>query len=95
MLRQTVSRSVLVSSTLLGLKTKFFSCLTIAGLLMWGALSDERTDLCFTMYNVQYIYILHVITRMDINNIYIYSFCQSRLSTADYALASVASVYEF
>jgi hypothetical protein len=28
---------------------------------MWGALSDERTGLSFTMYNVQYINILHVI----------------------------------
>jgi hypothetical protein len=28
---------------------------------MWGALYDERTGLSFTMYNVQFIYILHVI----------------------------------
>jgi hypothetical protein len=28
---------------------------------MWGALSDERTGLSFIMYNVQYVYILHVI----------------------------------
>jgi hypothetical protein len=30
---------------------------------MWGALSDENTGLPFTMYNVQYVYILHVILR--------------------------------
>jgi hypothetical protein len=28
---------------------------------MSGALSDERSGLSFTIYNVQYIYILHVI----------------------------------
>jgi hypothetical protein len=32
---------------------------------MWGALSDGRTGLSFTMYNVQYIYILHVIQPVD------------------------------
>jgi hypothetical protein len=42
--------------------------LTAAGLLMWGALSDERTGLSFTVYNVQYIYILHVITWMYIHS---------------------------
>jgi hypothetical protein len=40
--------------------------MTVAGLLMWGALSDERTGLSFTMNDVQYIYISHVITRMYI-----------------------------
>jgi hypothetical protein len=29
----------------------FHYCQTIAGLLIWGALSDERTGLSFTMYN--------------------------------------------
>jgi hypothetical protein len=29
---------------------------------MWSALSDERSGLSFTMYNVQYINILHVMT---------------------------------
>jgi hypothetical protein len=38
-----------------GLRLDLFYCQTIAGLLMWGALSDERTGLSFTMYNVQYI----------------------------------------
>jgi hypothetical protein len=41
------------------LRPEFF-CLTVAGLLMLGALSDGRSGLSFTMYNVQYIYILHV-----------------------------------
>jgi hypothetical protein len=44
------------------LRPDFFLCLTIAGLLVWGALSDERKGLSFIIYNVQYIYILHVIT---------------------------------
>jgi hypothetical protein len=30
---------------------------------MWGALSDERSGLSFTMYNVKYINILRVILR--------------------------------
>jgi hypothetical protein len=35
----------------------FFS-LTLAGLSMWGALSDERTGLSFTMYNIFTFYML-------------------------------------
>jgi hypothetical protein len=59
--RQSVGQSISVSRTHLGLKTTFFFfCLTVAGLLMWGAHSDERMGLSFTMYSVQYIYILHV-----------------------------------
>jgi hypothetical protein len=30
-----------------GLRPDFYYCLTVAGLLMWGALSDERTGLSF------------------------------------------------
>jgi hypothetical protein len=48
MLRPTVSRqSVLVSSNHLGRKTRFSFCQTVAGLLMWGALSEERAGLPF------------------------------------------------
>jgi hypothetical protein len=36
---------------------------------MSGALSDERSGLSFTMYNVQYIYILHVILRYSFTNL--------------------------
>jgi hypothetical protein len=32
-----------------GLRPDFFYCQTVAGLLMWGSLSDERTDLSFTI----------------------------------------------
>jgi hypothetical protein len=32
-----------------GLRPEFYYCQTVAGLLMWGALSDERTDLSFTI----------------------------------------------
>jgi hypothetical protein len=34
-----------------GLRPDFHYCRTIAGLLMWCGLSDERTGLSFTMYN--------------------------------------------
>jgi hypothetical protein len=44
-----VGQSVLVSSTHLGLTTRFYYCQTVAGLLMWDALSDERTSLPFTI----------------------------------------------
>jgi hypothetical protein len=46
-----------------GLWPDFYYCQTVADLLMWGALSDERTGLSFTMYSVQYVYILHVVLR--------------------------------
>jgi hypothetical protein len=62
--RRSVGQSALVSSTHLGHMTRvYFYCQTIAGLLMWGALSEERTGLSFTMYNIKYIYILHVFLR--------------------------------
>jgi hypothetical protein len=32
-----------------GLRPYFYCCQTVAGLLMWGALSDERTGLSFTV----------------------------------------------
>jgi hypothetical protein len=32
-----------------GLRPDFYYCQTVAGLLMWGALSDERTSLSFTI----------------------------------------------
>jgi hypothetical protein len=32
-----------------GLRPDLYYCLTVAGLLFWGALSDERTGLSFTM----------------------------------------------
>jgi hypothetical protein len=38
-----------VSSTHLGLTTRFYCCQTIVSLLMWGALCDERMCLLFTI----------------------------------------------
>jgi hypothetical protein len=32
-----------------GLRPDFYYCQTIVGLLMWGALTDERTGLSFTI----------------------------------------------
>jgi hypothetical protein len=52
-----------------GLGPDFYYCQTIAGLLMRGSLSDERTGLSFTMYSVQYVYILHVILRYSLTNL--------------------------
>jgi hypothetical protein len=37
------------ASTLLGLRPDLYYCLTISGLLIWGALSDERTGLPFAI----------------------------------------------
>jgi hypothetical protein len=34
------------------LKTSFYYCLTVACLLMWGSLSDERTGLSFARVTV-------------------------------------------
>jgi hypothetical protein len=49
MLRRSVGQSVLEWSTHLGLTPDYYCCETIAGLLMWDALSDERTGLSFTI----------------------------------------------
>jgi hypothetical protein len=46
----------------LELTTRFFYCQTVAGLLMWGALSDERMGLTFTVYNV-YMNVYKIYTR--------------------------------
>jgi hypothetical protein len=35
-----------------GLRPDFYYCQTVAGLLMWGALSDDRTDLSFARVTV-------------------------------------------
>jgi hypothetical protein len=47
--RRSVGHSVLVPSTHLGLTTRFHCCQRVAGLLTWGALSDERKGLKFTI----------------------------------------------
>jgi hypothetical protein len=51
---QSVSQYILVSSTLVGLATRYYflsecSCLKLAVLYLWRALSDERTDLSFVV----------------------------------------------
>jgi hypothetical protein len=45
----TTDSQVLVSSIFLGTMARFYYCQTVAGLLMWGTLSDERTGLSFTI----------------------------------------------
>jgi hypothetical protein len=47
--RRSVGQSVLVSGTHLGLRPDFHCCQTAAVLLVWSALSDERTGLPFTI----------------------------------------------
>jgi hypothetical protein len=51
-----------------GLRPDFHYCQTIAGLLMWGALSNERTGV---FYNVQYTIYLHFTCYYL--NVYIYN----------------------
>jgi hypothetical protein len=53
--RRSVGQSFLVSSTHLGLMTRFLLLSDHCGSFILGALSDERTDLSITMYNIQYI----------------------------------------
>jgi hypothetical protein len=47
--RRPVGQSVLMPSTHLGPKTRFYYCQRVADLLMRGALSDERRVLSFTI----------------------------------------------
>jgi hypothetical protein len=54
---QSVSQYVLVSSTLVGLATRYYflsecCCLKVAVLFLWGALSDERTGLQFAVQSL-------------------------------------------
>jgi hypothetical protein len=50
MLRPTVSRPVCLGTKHhLGSRPDLNYCLTVAGLLIWGALSDERTGLSFAI----------------------------------------------
>jgi hypothetical protein len=54
---QSVSQYVLVSSTFVGLATRYyflseFCCLKFAVLYLWSALSDERTDLQFAVLSL-------------------------------------------
>jgi hypothetical protein len=73
-----------------GLRPDVYYCQTVAGLLMWGALSDKRTGLSFARVIVnsnvccQYEqFTFYVFLNVCIYNIYRAS-CQSRLSTADH-----------
>jgi hypothetical protein len=47
--RRSASQSVLEKAPFCRLRPDLYYCLTVAGLLMWGALSDERTGLSFTI----------------------------------------------
>jgi hypothetical protein len=55
-LRLTVSQYVLVSSTLVGLATRYYflleCCLKFVVLFQWGAFSDERTSLQFVVHSL-------------------------------------------
>jgi hypothetical protein len=47
--RRSVGESVLNKAPIWGLRPDFYYRRTVAGLLMWGALSDGRTGLSFTI----------------------------------------------
>jgi hypothetical protein len=66
-----------------GLRPDLYYCRTVAGLMMWGALSDERTSLSFaritvssnksvvSMYNlhvVKCMYIQHMVYRTSVSS---------------------------
>jgi hypothetical protein len=72
-------------------------CVEVAVLSIWGTLSDERSGLSLvsqsfvvqshvSIYRIQYIYKSYKILNIQ----YVQGLCQSRLSTADYALFLVA-----
>jgi hypothetical protein len=69
--RQSVGQSW-NKSPIWGLRPDLYYCRTVAGLLMWGALSDERTGLSFarviSLLSVCTIYILLLL------NMYVYIF---------------------
>jgi hypothetical protein len=97
MLRPTVSRPVCLGKEhpFGALRSDLYYCQTVAGLFVWGALSDERTGLSFTRVTVSSnksvvctIYTLHVIKCLYIQ--LIQGLYQCRLSTADHALSLVA-----
>jgi hypothetical protein len=79
------------------LRPDIYYCQTVAGLLIWGALCDERKGLSFaivksvviSLLSVCTICILHVIKCMYIQHIQ--GLCQSRLNTADHALSLATS----
>jgi hypothetical protein len=77
-----------------GLRPDLYYCQTVAGLLLWGALSHERTGLSFARLTVSRnksvvsMYSLHFTCYYIC--ICIKGLCQSRLSTADHALSLVA-----
>jgi hypothetical protein len=54
MLRPTVQSASLSwnKAPIWGLRPDLYYCQTVAGLLMWGALSDERTGLSFARLTV-------------------------------------------
>jgi hypothetical protein len=77
-----------------GLGPDLYYYQTVAGLLMWGSLSDERTSLSFdgvtvsnnksvvSMYNLHFtFYLIYVYVQ------HIHRICQFRLSTAYHAIS--------
>jgi hypothetical protein len=92
--RRSVGQSVLVSSTHLGLKIRFF-CLIFAGLLMRSALLGEEGGSLFHNVQCTTYFAFYILLHEYIYTIYIQRFCQSRLRTADHALSLVASAYGF
>jgi hypothetical protein len=98
---RSVSQYVLVSSSLWNLWPDIIFCLKVAVLSLWSALSDERSGLSPVSHCQQYlvhcqkfnmIYIVYVTCFMYMQ--YILYLCQHRLSTADHAKTSVATLQQ-
>jgi hypothetical protein len=47
--RRSVGQSLLDKAPIWGLRPYFYYCQTVSGLLIWGALSDKRKGLSFTI----------------------------------------------
>jgi hypothetical protein len=101
---QSVSQSVLVSSPTWGSWPHISFSLTVTVLSLWGALSDERTDLSFvrvivssnkSVVRICIIFTYYYVSKcmyvcMYIYTHYIQGLHYSRLSTADHAISSIA-----
>jgi hypothetical protein len=47
--QRSVAHSIWYEALIWGLRPDFYYCLTVAGLLVWGVLSDKRTGLSFAL----------------------------------------------
>jgi hypothetical protein len=93
--RRSVGQLVLVSSPIWGPRPDFCYCQTFAVLSMWGALSDERTDLLFVaIYSaVHDIYIYKFICQ-ESGSLWIHIIYSFMCNCSIYCRAYVATIYK-